>query len=239
VKLVVESYPNLDVQSGHVCSFIVFHSTNPNCHSTHIKDICHSDLCPWDGDEWAKTYDQLITSYPAEQAVDLMFFDFMKNVMYKKWSKAIHLEYYNNVPYIRVDLKKIPANVLYNFCICSRTIVEWREYLDVWQKLCACGIDPRFAFAVCRCDVDVSKSGFLDQKIKDVGSDKEHWPVYLSASLERLCVSGPDHAKCPSWWRAPHESKPTNIIWGETKDLRKLAGKTIREFWNEWKEKIA
>lgn len=99
--------------------------------------------------------DVLITSYPIyEEEPDIAFFNFMKNVLYKDYADSIHLEYEpkSKRPYIKVtNLEKWPANVLYNFAICSRTPHEHKKARQLWWIFVQEGVHPGLAFALCKC----------------------------------------------------------------------------------------
>lgn len=233
VRKVVNSYGDFD--SRTICSFVVL-SDDEKIRECVIGDICHDDLKRVK----PNVYDQLITSFPVQDhEVDLRFFDLMKFGMYRNWSDHIHLEKTEDgLYYIRLtDLSKIPANVVYNLCICSRFIVEYREYLGVWAKLVSEGVHPALALAICRSNVSIDKDDCLDQTITDVGSDEEHWPFYIRVSLERLMTSNPDFMSI-NFKTRPYACIPTNLIWGETKDLLGLKGTTIRKFSEKWKNKL-
>lgn len=190
-------------------------------------------------------YDQLITSFPAQVELDYQFFDFMKEILYKKFGEFLHLEHTGDgVPYIRIsDLSKIPANVVLNMCICSRIIVEKREFLSVWSDLCAAGIHPSLALAMCKANIptknDDTDTLDLDIPIKNVGSDSEHWPFYLAVDLDQLVIKGPKEDNFSSPYKShPYSCTPTNRIWGEAHHLKQFQGLTVREFWTKWQDKL-
>lgn len=233
IKSVVGSYRG--ITKSKCASFGLVSNDRHTVPFVILNYVCHAQLSSsWPTPKY-NTWDHLITSYPVKSDKHLDFFAFMKNVLYKQWSDVIQLEQTTDGKYyIHVtDLSKIPANVLYNFCICSRTIVEKPEYVRIWHKLCKNGIHPAFAFAVCRAD----SRGKLNEVVGSAGDDWEHWPHYMAASLDRLIISGPA-STAASYKTDPSQAAPTNIIWGEAKDLKNLQGSTIKKFWNEWKDKI-
>ena len=233
VQSVLDSYPIITEQE--CCSFAVM-SDDLSRFDTTLNYVCHAPLRHLP----SNIYDQLVTSYPVkDQELDLKFFDFMKNVLYKQWAPFIFLERTEaGLYYIRLGpLSQIPANIVYNFCICSRAIVERRDLVEVWDKLVTQGLHPSFAFAVCKAANENYKSiTDLDEVVQFVDSAIEHWPFYLSVSLKSLMVDGPKNLSA-NFKSSPQSCIPTNTIWGETQDLRALGGKTIREFWEKW-EKI-
>lgn len=233
IKSVVGSYS--DITKSKCASFALVSNDSRQAPLIVLTYVCHAPLTyPWPAPKY-NTWDHLITSYPVKSDDHLDFFEFIKNVLYKQWSDVIQLEQTTDGKYyIHVtDLSKIPANVLYNFCICSRTIVEYPARITIWRKLCKKGLHPAFAFAVCRAD----SAGKLNQIVGSPGEDSEHCCFYMAASLDRLIVSGPV-STAVSYKTNPTAATPTNIIWGEAKDLKNLQGSTIRKFWNEWRDQI-
>jgi hypothetical protein len=236
VDEIVGTYDELDYdkQCGDICSFAVF--TNDIKHKdTFNLRVCHANL----RFVTAGVYDQLITSYLAKTDIDEKFFNFMKNVMYRKYAEFIHLERSDDdVPYIRIsDLDKIPANVVYNFCICSRMIVEYPKTVKKWSMLCDLGFHPSLALAVSRAELPKKADGSInpDVIVTDVGCDYEHWPFYLKSSIRAL-IKGEMLTTAASFKSRPMQCIPTNKIWGDAPDLRELKGKTLNEFWAKWKE---
>lgn len=231
-QAVVATYD--DFSTRHCCSYGLLSNALERTELTKLA-VCHDSL------RWAQrgVYDTLITSYPANNDLDFQFFDFMKNVLYKKYSDHIHLcQTEDDKSFIQVtDLVTIPPELLFNLCICSRVIVEHREFLWVWSRLVEEGLHPSFAFALCRSGLDTTQESLLDQVVTSSGVDTEHWPFYLKVSLKGLVVDGPNCSQF-NFKANPGGCTPTNIIWGEATDLRGLRGHTIREFWTEWKEKL-
>lgn len=199
-------------------------------------NYCHKQLRYADPDY----YDQMITSYPKD---DEFFFDFIKNTLYRKWSEHFHREIdpETEKPYIRVTgLDTLPANVLQNFCIASRMPVEFPQDILRMKTLISAGLHPVIAFALrqARAIDKVTANTNIDQRIEVISLFQDHSPITNTSSLRRL-VSCDPHLLSGPYKSNPKSVTPTNCIWGETEDLRKLKGKTIREFWNTWKEENA
>lgn len=232
IRAIVDSYENINPYS---CCSYGFVTNDDNLSIRHLLHVCHARLTLSIHSE----YDQLLTSFPVKDDVDLKFFDFMKNVLYRKWSKYIHLEQTKDEKfYIRIDrLSEVPANIVMNFCICSRIVVERRWVLNNWHKLVLKGVHPSFALAVCRCSADFEKEDFLDQTIKSAGSDFEHWPFYLVADMNLLITADPINISS-NFKSSPGAALPTNVLWGDAKSLRGLLGSTLREFWIKWKKQL-
>lgn len=248
IDAVVETYA--DLNTDECCSFGLSANLD-GAYQFFGEEACHASLRYVLNDK----YDQLITSYPHTDELSAWFFLFMRNVMYRKWAEFIHLEEHEGKLYIRLsDLSKIPANVVYNICICSRTPLEHPSYLRVWGKLVGLGIHPAFAFAVCRAginegdeddddpDYDEDDPSGLDAvdapadiPVTVVMYNLEHWPFYNTLNLSSL-VSGSPGALSVDYKNWPKGCTPTNSIWGENhQDLKALSGITIREFWLNWK----
>jgi hypothetical protein len=203
-------------------------------------DVCHAEMKHWP----ENTYDHLITAYPTQMHenvhldVWLKFFDFMQNVLYRKWKDQIHLESAPDTEgtdyWIHVsDLSTIPANVLFNLCICSRSLIEEPEAILDWVKLCDAGLNPSIAFSLCR-SYDGKISNTLDTKVLGLGLGNHHWPFDNTVGLVPL-VSGETANHSLSYKEYPTGCVPCNIIWGETEDLKPVVGQTISDFWIKWK----
>lgn len=232
-EAVVATYCELD--SSHCASFGVY---SENGVHTQISggDVCHADMRQWP----ANLYDHLITAYPTNMYdnvsldVWLRFFDFMQNVLYRKWKDQIHLEQGDGEYYIHVsDLDKIPANVLFNLCICSRAPIEKPEAILNWVKLCDEGLHPAIAFSLCQTH-DMFMLNGADKKVYGLGLGNHHWPFDTTVGLSAL-VSGETATHSVSYKEYPAGCTPTNIIWGKTKDLQPVVGSTISDFWTKWK----
>lgn len=230
VKHIVGSYKTLTVDWN--CSFAVV--SNNGLESDYwVHMPCHARL----EDARANVYDQILTSYPVKDELDLKFFDFMRNILYKKWSNFFHLEQTKDGQYyIRIsNLSEIPSNVVFNFCVCSRTIVERKETLLVWQELLDNGVHPSFAYAICRASIDNSHANLLDNTVFGLGGFSSHVPIDNTASMKRVVIEGPEGCAV-SFKENPGSSRPTNCIWGNDKDFRSLVGTSIRKFWEKWEK---
>lgn len=227
INEIVSTYEDIDDETP--CSFALI-SNDGESSELFPLEVCHSELQSIE----AKVFDQLFTSYPIREPIDQQFFLFMKNHLYRKFSDFIQLgQAEDGSSYIHItDLSAIPANVVYNICICSRFPIEYRDELSVWAKLCDEGLNPGFAFAVCRFN-----SSNLDEKMDaEWLSDQEHWPFYITASMKALMQGEPAN-NCPTTYKEnPANCCPTNTIWGHTKDMRGINGLAIREFWEKWKD---
>jgi hypothetical protein len=235
-QLVVESYSKLRTKKLPyrpiaVCSFVLFETAGKRFQDT-IADVCHSQLCPCR--ETRLPYDCLITSYPIKDNVlDTNYFNFLIAHPYKQWANSITLcRTKDDKPYIRVNnLSEIPANVLYNFCIATRLIVEFRDELETWRHFIGIGCHPVFAFALA---LLVDEKVTLDDVVASLASDENHKPIDKSLSLTTLFGNPSNLSK--SYTVASDSCTPTNIIWGKDKDFRSLVGKSIREFASQWQK---
>ncbi len=244
VKEVVDTYG--EITPDQPCSWALMSDDESMSDVTKLF-VCHAHLL----EAKAGIYDQLITSFPVTDDIHLKFFDFMKNVLYRNWSEHFLLKKYHPTDdtkktaegqyYIHItNLSKIPANVLYNFCICSRAIVEQKQLLENWDKFVSEGIDPIFAFVVVHCEMGWSRTNTivcdLDTKISSVTWYDGHWPFDYTLDLAVILEAKPIKLS-KSFKSSPASCRPTNCIWGEAKNLRKLEGLTVREFWEIWKHR--
>lgn len=226
IKNIVKSYKGLD--TSNCCSFAAV-SDDGKIQSTHILHVCHAPLV-YIG---LGLYDQIITSYPVADKIDLDFFEFMKTQLYRKWSDHFLLEQTEEGKYyIRIsNLSKIPANVVFNFCICSRAIVEVKDHVVTWSKLVAQGLHPIFAFALCRASYIDAED--LDGPVYSCTWMSGHWPCDHTLDLKTF-LSGPSRLS-KNFKDSPESCTPTNNIWGNSGDLKELKGISVREFWEKWK----
>lgn len=232
ISEVVGSYNSFN--KSNCCSFGVV-SDDEQHEEVFLSRVCHYSLPLVKSDK----YDQLITSYPAKSEIDFEFFEFMKNVLYQRWSSFILLERTEESQYyIRVtNLSKIPANVVFNLCISSRIIVERPNYLKVWKELVTLGVNEALAFALCRCTLTDNNENLLDKKMLYIGDDYEHWPFFISVGLTNLIKN--DLVNLHVNFKAqPTQCTGTNIIWGESRDLKSAVSKTLREFCSSWHKKL-
>lgn len=187
--------------------------------------------------------DNLVTCYKiVNLELDTRFFNFMRNVMYAPYAEHISLvkDDLTGLHYIMItNLDKVPANVVYNLCITSRIIFEFREQLNVWASLCDKGLDPRLAFLFMGSDacssLDIQVDGLFDEV-----SNTNHWPVDQLTDVSTF-LSGKYSQLSPSFKSTPTQCFPSNVIWhGPTGSpgLQELEDTTIRNFCKEHHEDL-
>jgi hypothetical protein len=211
------------------CSFGVLNKEK-TLYKININKPCHLALtyCQYN------IYDTLITSYPAESELDKEFFNFMKNTLYHKFKDHFHLKYYNSKPYIEVtDLDKIPANVLYNFCITSRFIVEFQKELKIWAKYNDTGLHQLVSF-MCMGSNVCPVTGKLNRLFNEY-INTHHWPFDQNSCPAVIMSGGLVSNFNTSFKSKPTSCTPSNIIWGDQyAAMRCLIGKTPKEINDEF-----
>lgn len=178
-------------------------------------------------------YDQIVTSFKAKTNRDYRFFCFLKEHLFRQWRDHIHLEFCDDKPYLRISgLDTVPANVVYNICICSRMIIEFRQHVKRWDRLTRkLGYNPGFAFAVCTSDADWKDP---DKAITDpfyaYGGNTWHSPFDITVDVRRMMNGDPTALSVP-YKTDKSKCTPCNAQWGATQDLKGLVGKTLLEFY--------
>lgn len=229
-KRLVEAYDDLkfvEGSYGYVAAFIALDKTGKVL-KEHLRGVCHGYL-----KHTPPGADILLSSMPNENDA---FYEFLKNVLYKRWSDHIHYETEPTTgrSYIMLDgLDTMPANVVQNFLVCSRSPFEIVAKLEVWEQLCLEGMHPSVAYLFC-------KTKDIKAKVNDPVLKifyHQHWPFDLQVDLARI-VSGDPHNLSVPFKQNPADCVPTNLIWsgvGDKLDLKKLNGVTIRDFYANWK----
>jgi hypothetical protein len=183
-----------------------------------------------------KNWSDLITLEASEHHID---FD-------KKKDGAVHVpphvagldkEKYQDQPwyFIRVsDLSKIPANVLYNFCIATRVTVEYREFLKTWGRLCEAGVDPGVAFLLANTGTvwPVKAADIMNTKTSANYGARGHWAYDNDPDLERFVRGNPDSTKFGKMYKEKTgDCRPANVIWGNLgrASQAQYLGKTPKE----------
>ena len=170
-------------------------------------------------------YDQYLTSYLVYGEVELAWFDFMKNHLYRNYADYIHLEQdtKSGAYYILVsDTRKIPAPIFYNLSICSRVPVEFLVDLKRWYEIQKGGVNPGLAFLLTRC----LRGG--DGRIVQLPILNGHMWYDGTANVRRIMDGNPE-SSAPPWFSDPDGCTPCNVIWGVTQDMRTWIGKTYEE----------
>lgn len=226
IRQIVATYPQLmdgEYETGLATYAVIYKDKSSNI--INRNQVCHATLSYR---EFGAL--EVITSFPvADEFLYLAFFDFMKNTLYSQFSDKISLIKSEDGQYLISLDATLPANILFNICICSRIGVEFPECLQAWAKYIWRGVHPCLALQLSKSLFDIDKEGALDNIVNSVGSDKHHWPVDLACDLERLILGNPIDSRW-SYAESPSSVTPTNCVWGSGTKLRQLRNKSLREF---------
>jgi hypothetical protein len=236
LEAVVNTYS--DLNPVNCCSFLLTNKDGKT--KSYLLAVCHSGLLH----QPSKTWDTLYTSYYTDfesglglsTGPDLLtkFFKFLKYDLYHKWSDHFHLD---QLPgsfhqYIKMDLTKIPAQVVLNICVASRFPLESFDLLRRWDYLCKKeSIHPALAWVLSGANFSVGTRKFLNF---DGFSSQEHLPFYPNQlDIRRLVEGDPVLSYTMTYFESPTCCTPTNAIWGRNSSLRALVGSNLSEFCNQ------
>lgn len=217
IKRVVDGYAGM-ISPASPCVFGLQSNDGKHVNFIGIR-VCHAQL----NYQNRALYDQLITSYPG---TDLKFFEYLKENLFRKWSEFINIEQYLDTDqyYIRVTyLDKVPAKVVYNFCIASRLPYEMPLSTAKWHKYVDRGIDPGFAFCAIAVQDSAERSG--------------HWAIDNTSDPKLVMSGSPMLDKENGSYKSDGSCTPCNVIWGHSTALRGLTDSNVDDFWNNWKQK--
>jgi hypothetical protein len=220
-----KTYPNLNLH--HPSSWFVWNAEGKVL--PRLTEICHAKMCT-DGAGW----DDLITAVPKSDPVSIAYLRMLINGPFKSFSDLIALKHVSHKSKIK-DMEKDaivvktvrnyylhcanlcdwPANVLYNFCIASRIPIEKPEYLDPWSKGVEIGFDPVLAFLLTwsangKDFVDPRPFPWMGHLWIDPSAD---WKRVLSGDMTKMSGSFKEH---------PTAATPSNCIWGNSKEYKKI-----------------
>lgn len=197
----------------------------------HNIDICHAQMC-YDGEGW----NDMITAVPKHDELSLEYLRMLVRGPFRSMSDLIKIDRIKDNYYLHLmSLDKWPANVLMNFCIASRTPIEFDFLLSNWAKRCEAGFEPTLAFLLTYSygydpyskkqhtgrSFNMHRSGhmWLDPASK--------WSNILNGLFEGASKPFKTH---------PQSSRPTNIIWGHCADytaLQKMTDDEIAAFYTQ------
>lgn len=213
VKFVEQNIPKLiatypGVTGEHPSSwFCVNQEGNGNAW---YDNACHSTMCYADKGKW----DELYTGVPKDDEIGIAYQRMLIHGPFKAYSDLISLEQHGKHYVLHVtDLDKIPANVLYNFCVASRVPVEHSQLLKPWYDGVQLGFDPTLSFLL-----SYSTNGQPFDKKRTFNGDRNqtnHFWFYKDADWMRIIKGDvvPNVLSKP-YKEHPGGCRPTNVIWG-------------------------
>lgn len=219
-KKIIAMYPELD--AAHPTSYVLFTNDFTSIKET-LKYVCHAPMV-----YAAKGFDRLITAVPNKSDAALLYLRWLIIGPFHRWAKYLEIKKLGSDYYILInDLRNVPANVAYNFCIATRVPIEWPGVLANWYTLIGAGCPPSLAF-LCAMRVDMPLR-IVDSQV-DKNQDSKNplqWELKFLLPLTGhfwldptsdwyLVLAGePDPAKLsPPYKERPDKSRPCNLIWG-------------------------
>lgn len=159
-----------------------------------------------------KGYDYLVTAVINPDKLTLKYLRMIIHGPFKAFSDLISLVRVKDNYYIQCsELDKWPANVLFNFCIATRTPWEFPKQIEGWSTLCEAGYPEMLAFLLSH------SMGGKPFKIKRQFPDSgHHW--FDPASDWHNILNGTPDLTCESYHKSPTSCTPSNVIWGKSKD---------------------
>lgn len=190
----------------------------------HISSVCHAAMC-YDGNGW----DDMITAVPKDDELSLEYLRMLIRGPFRSMSDLIKLDRVGKNYFLHImSLGKWPANVLMNFCIASRIPIEFHFMLSNWYARCEKGFDPTLAWLLTYSyGTKFGEKKQFDYRSFDIAhpghmwiDPASNWTNILYGTFERPSRAFKTH---------PHDARPTNVIWGKSKDYGRLMTMTDDE----------
>lgn len=192
--------------------------------------ICHAAMA-----HHHSSYTDLVTAVPDSSEVALEYLRMLVRGPFRSVSDLIKLDRVGSNYFLHcLRLDKWPANVLMNFCIASRVPIEFKYLLGPWAKRCEAGFDPVLAFLL-----TYSYGADLNNKPYQYRSFAFHKPGHLwfdPASNWSNLLNGVIEKASGSYYDFPQACRPTNVIWGHTKEydlLKKMTDEEIAAYYTQ------
>lgn len=189
-------------------------------------------------------FDQSVTLVTDPTPIGLRYIKFLTDVVFQPYKQYISLEELDGVYYVRMtDLDKWPANVLFNFCIATRTPLEFPEIIDAWERLLTAGVPETIAFMVAASHKEGPPKGdpwtwklSYYEYLGSITLPSGHFWFDATSDWGLIYHGTPlAIAGVPSFKEEPSRVRPCNIIWGQmTRETFKvLISKTVKELVDE------
>jgi hypothetical protein len=186
---------------------------------THFAEICHSKMAYATKGKW----DELYTAVPKDNEMEIAYIRMLIHGPFKAYSDLISLEKHGKGYVLHVtDLDKIPANILYNFVVASRVTLEHPQLIKPWYEGVELGFDPVLSFLL---SYSTNGQPFNGKRTFNgsINQTNHFWFDKLS-EWERIIrgdfVVG--NVSKDSYKVNPGACRPTNKIWGMSKDYEKF-----------------
>lgn len=207
LKELIESYPTLTPESPS--SWFVWSDTPGTPPKSYSALICHADM------RYTHTgYDHLVTAVPKNGKISLKYIRMLIHGPFRAFSDLISLVSTKDGYYLQCDeLKKWPANVLFNFCIASRAPIEFGYQINGWEELLGQGYPEVLAFLLSH-SMKGEKFNY-GRRFPDHG----HYWFDPSSDWRRIIDGTPDLTGL-NYHDFPNAVTPTNAIWGKSQDFQ-------------------
>jgi hypothetical protein len=231
IDFVVKSYDKISFSAP--CSFVVLNDKEEFVQKYRLY-VCHAPLRNIE----PNVAHEIITSFPKAQALDIEYFNWLLQVPFKSIQEHVKFEQTEEGEYyIRIiNLDKIPANLLFDFCIASRTHVEFPKMIEYWGMLCKVGVHPSLAFVVSayirgQYGNNAPKCDPMNWSFSEISVPVGHFWFNATCDWDRIFKGTPGDLSKLSYKKNTGSSTPCNIVWGTdtTKKINVYRKKTVRE----------
>lgn len=195
----IERQSNLT--GGQPAAWVMFNNDLSRT-SEHLRTPCHMAMALVEAD-WVDT---VITAMPNSDELSMRYQEWLIRGPFRAYSDKITLEQHGAEWIIRCsNCDQWPANVLYNYCIATRTPFEKRDYLLRWDSLLKKGINENLAFVLASYYMPKSPTYFPGHFWLDPTVNIR---TFVSGEMDSEKVAS------QSYKANPRKSTPTNSIWG-------------------------
>lgn len=240
IKNLIGVYP--EMSKGYPSAWIAFSDDWAHVNDNNLPTICHGAMSRHS----SKVYDNIITAVPRDGEYELKYIQWLIDGPFRTFKDRIFLETFVDKKgitsyYLRcTKLDTWPANVLYNFCIATRSPIEYPWMFEAWSKMVDAGVNPAIAMLfACRSKprsyylaYDYGNGDPWDWKLSNFDCPYGHfwfdntadWSTVINGEplIQEFRKNFKDH---------PTSVCPANVIWGTITqdDSLKMVGKTVKE----------
>lgn len=247
----VKTYPH--IQKNSPSCWVMFNNDFTEIAEEYLQ-VCHAKMAcnPGYSGYGIKlgVYDQLLTAVPNSSELALDYLTWLIKGPFRSIKDHVHLktlkdETGTTYHYVHVTgLDVIPSNVVYNFCIATRTPIEWVAILEAWDKMVNAGVTRPLALLIAPYVDKVTRMSKSDVMFQQGVQSPLNWELKFSypetghywldeqSDWTRVILGDPDYSKFARPYKESHlGARPCNIIWGkgDRKFFESLKNKTVKE----------
>lgn len=180
------------------------------------EKVCHRDMT------YSVGLDEMVTAVPKTDELSLEYLRMLIRGPFCSMADLIKLDRVGSNYYLHIlSLDKWPANVLYNFCIASRTPIEFGFLLSNWAKRCEAGFDPTLAFLLTY-SYGWHSTEHTQGTVRDFSVHRPGHLWFDAASNWYFIINGLFTNVSKPFKTDPSYCTPCNTIWGHSDDYRRL-----------------